>query len=92
MISTWAQSMLSSISLYPPLSSMTHFADTFRYILDGVRNSADIEEKMGTRLGGLGALTEAAKTSRTVSSDGCTPSLSGHAVSFLPRHWLAIQG
>lgn len=43
-------------------------------MLDGVRNSADMEEKTGTRLGGLGELTAAASTSRTVSSGGCTPS------------------
>jgi len=46
------------------------FADIFRYMLDGVKNSAGIEEKTGTRFGGLGDLTAAANTSRMVSSDG----------------------
>lgn len=50
--------------------SRTHFAETFRYMLDGVRNSAEMEEKTGTRLGGFGELTAAANTSRTVSMDG----------------------
>lgn len=50
--------------------SHTHFADIFRYMLDGVKNSAGIEEKTGTRFGGLGDLTAAANTSRMVSSDG----------------------
>jgi hypothetical protein len=50
--------------------SHTHFAEILRYMLDGVRNSADIEEKTGTRFGGLGDLTAAANTSRMVSSDG----------------------
>jgi hypothetical protein len=39
-------------------------------MLEGVRNSADIEEKTGTRLGGFGELTAAANTSRTVSREG----------------------
>lgn len=43
-------------------------------MLDGVRNSAGMDEKTGTRLGGLGELTAAARTSRTVSSDGWTTS------------------
>lgn len=50
--------------------SHTYFAEIFRYMLDGVRNSAGIEENTGTRFGGLGDLTAAANTSRTVSSDG----------------------
>jgi hypothetical protein len=50
--------------------SHTHFAEIFRYMLDGVKNSADIEENTGTRFGGLGELTAAANTSRIVSSDG----------------------
>jgi hypothetical protein len=50
--------------------SHTHFAEIFRYMLDGVKNSAGIEEKTGTRFGGLGDLTAAANTSRMVSSDG----------------------
>jgi hypothetical protein len=39
-------------------------------MLDGVKNSADIEEYMGTRFGGLGDLTAAARISRMVLSDG----------------------
>lgn len=50
--------------------SHTHFAEIFRYMLDGVRNSAGIEEYTGTRFGGLGELVNVANTSRTVSSDG----------------------
>jgi hypothetical protein len=42
-------------------------------MLDGVRNSADMDEKIGTRFGGLGELTAAASTCRTVSRDGCIP-------------------
>jgi hypothetical protein len=49
---------------------MTHFAETFRYMLEGVKNSADIDENIGTRFGGLGEFTVAASTSRTVSRDG----------------------
>jgi hypothetical protein len=56
--------------LFAHVMSHTHFADIFRYILDGVKNSAGIEEKTGTRFGGLGDLTAAANTSRMVSSDG----------------------
>jgi hypothetical protein len=52
--------------------SDTHFAETLRYMLDGVRNSAGMEEKTGTRFGGLGDVTAAASTSRMVSSDGWT--------------------
>ena len=44
-----------------------------RYTEDGVKNSEDIEVKIGTRFGGFGELALAASTSRTVSSDGCTP-------------------
>jgi hypothetical protein len=51
---------------------MTHLARTFKYMLDGVRNSAVIDENSGTRFGGFGDWTAAARTSRTVSSDGCT--------------------
>jgi hypothetical protein len=50
--------------------SGTHFAETLRYMLEGVRNSAEMEEKTGTRLGGLGDLAAAASTSRTTSRDG----------------------
>ena len=50
-------------------------------MLDGVRNSAEMEEKTGTRLGGFGELAAAANTSRTVSRDGWTPSYCGHALS-----------
>lgn len=50
--------------------SRTHFADILRYMLEGVRNSAGIDEKTGTRFGGLGDLIAAASTSRTVSRDG----------------------
>jgi hypothetical protein len=46
-------------------------------MLDGVRNSAGIEEKTGTRFGGLGDVAAAARTSRTVSSDGWTTSCAG---------------
>jgi len=53
---------------------MTHFAAIFRYMLEGVRNSAVIDENTGTRFGGFGDAIAAANTSRTVSSDGCTPS------------------
>lgn len=42
-------------------------------MLDGVKNSAEMDENMGTRFGGLGDFTAAASTSRTVSSDGWTP-------------------
>jgi hypothetical protein len=68
---------MSPISLSPEYvrdESRTHFAETLRYMLDGVKNSAGMDEKTGTRLGGLGELTAAAKTSRTVSSDGWTTS------------------
>jgi hypothetical protein len=41
-------------------------------MLDGVKNSAGMEEKTGTRFGGFGDVTEAASTSRIVSSDGWT--------------------
>jgi hypothetical protein len=61
--------------------SGTHFAETLRYMLDGVRNSAGIEEKTGTRFGGLDALAAAARTSRMVSSDGWTTSC-GHGQFF----------
>jgi hypothetical protein len=57
--------------------SRTHFAETLRYMLDGVRNSAGIEEKTGTRFGGLGDVAAAARTSRMVSSDGWTTSYAG---------------
>jgi hypothetical protein len=43
--------------------SRTHFAETLRYMLDGVKNSAGIEEKTGTRFGGFGDLIAAANTS-----------------------------
>jgi hypothetical protein len=46
-------------------------------MLDGVRNSAGIEEKTGTRFGGLGDEAAAARTSRMVSSDGWTTSYAG---------------
>lgn len=39
-------------------------------MLDGVRNSADMEAKTGTRFGGLGEVTVAARTWRTVSREG----------------------
>jgi hypothetical protein len=52
--------------------SRTHFAETLRYMLEGVKNSAGIEENTGTRFGGFGDLIAAANTSRIVSSDGCT--------------------
>jgi len=62
----------------PPFNAdMTHFAETFRYILDGVKNSADIDDNIGTRFGGLGEFTAAASTSRTVSRDGWTPNWVG---------------
>jgi hypothetical protein len=57
-------------------------------MLDGVRNSAGIEENTGTRFGGLGDLIAAANTSRTVSSDGWMPSCCGHALSLVSLHWL----
>jgi hypothetical protein len=41
-------------------------------MLEGVKNSAGIEENTGTRFGGFGDLIAAANTSRIVSSDGCT--------------------
>lgn len=50
--------------------SCTHFAEILRYMLDGVRNSAGMDEKTGTRLGGLGDVAVAARTSRIVSRDG----------------------
>jgi len=46
------------------------FAEILRYMLDGVRNSAGMEAKTGTRLGGLGDVTAAARIWRTVSSEG----------------------
>lgn len=54
--------------------SHTHFAEILRYMLDGVRNSAGIDEKTGTRFGGFGELTAAARTSCITSSDGWTAS------------------
>jgi len=54
--------------------SHTNFAVILRYMLEGVRNSAGMDEKIGTRFGGLGVLIAAASTSRTVSRGGCTPS------------------
>jgi hypothetical protein len=60
--------------------SRTHFAETLRNMLDGVKNSAGIEEKTGTRFGGFGDLTAAANTSRMVSSDGWTTNYR-HAIS-----------
>jgi hypothetical protein len=41
-------------------------------MLDGVRNSAGMDEKTGTRFGGFGNVLAAANTSRIVSSDGWT--------------------
>lgn len=35
---------------------MTDFAETFRYIDEGVKNSDEIEAHSGTRFGGLGSL------------------------------------
>jgi hypothetical protein len=61
--------------------SRTHFAEILRYMLDGVKNSAGIDENTGTRFGGFGELTAAAKTSRMVSSDGWTTSCKGHTLS-----------
>ncbi len=52
---------------------MTHFADSFRYMLEGVRNSAGMVAKIGTRLGGFGDLIAVVNISRTVLSDGWTP-------------------
>jgi hypothetical protein len=43
-------------------------------MLEGVKNSAGIEENTGTRFGGLGDSTVAANTSRIVSRDGWTTS------------------
>ena len=71
----------SALAEARPHESRTHFAETLRYMLDGVRNSAEMEEKTGTRLGGFGELAAAANTSRTVSRDGWTPSYCGHALS-----------
>jgi hypothetical protein len=70
--------------------SRTHFAETLRYMLDGVRNSAGIEEKTGTRFGGLGDVAAAARTSRTVSSDGWTTSCVG--TRSVCRHGTARDG
>jgi hypothetical protein len=52
--------------------SRTHFAAILRYMLEGVKNSAGIDENTGTRFGGFGDWIAAAKTSRIVSSDGWT--------------------
>lgn len=35
---------------------MTDFAETFRYMDEGVKNSDEIEAHSGTRFGGLGSL------------------------------------
>ena len=67
--------------------SHTHFAEIFRYMLDGVRNSAEMAWKIGTRLGGLGDWAAAANTCRIVSSDGSMPSCCGHMVSPVPADW-----
>lgn len=62
---------------------MTHFAETFKYMLDGVKNSAGTDENIGTRFGGFGDITAAASTSRTVSREGWIPNcMVGHGVSF----------
>lgn len=47
-------------------------ADILRYARVGVRISAGIVAHIGTRLGGFGELFDAARTSCTVSRDGCT--------------------
>jgi len=67
--------------------SHTHFAEIFRYMLDGVRNSAEMAWKIGTRLGGLGDWAAVANTSRIVSSDGSMPSCCGHTVSPVLADW-----
>lgn len=43
-------------------------------MLEGVRNSAGMDENTGTRFGGFGDFAAVASTSRMVSMDGCTPS------------------
>jgi hypothetical protein len=54
-------------------------------MLEGVKNSAGIEENTGTRFGGFGDWTAEAKTSRIVSSDGWTTSYTGTRSDLWPE-------
>jgi hypothetical protein len=60
-------------------------------MLEGVKNSADMDENMGTKLGGLGEVTAVASTSRTVSRDGWTPNWV--VMRSIPRaiQWLGVH-
>ena len=49
----------------------TYCAETFRYMEDGVRNSAEIEALMGTRFGGFESFDVDETTFCTVSNVGC---------------------
>ena len=49
-----------------------HCAETLRYIEDGVRNSADTEAHIGTRLGLVADVDASLRSCCTVSILGCT--------------------
>ncbi len=53
------------------ITCLSYFADILRYARVGVRISAGMVAHIGTRFGGLGEPFDVARTSCTVSKDGC---------------------